>query len=81
MTNLNKKKKLHFIYKTVNLLTGEYYIGMHSTNNVNDGYKGSGTRLRYSIRKYGIENFECKILEWYSDRESLVAREKEIVTV
>jgi len=52
---------------------------MHSTNNIDDGYLGSGTRLRKSIRKYGKDYHEKEILEFLPDRESLVNREKEIV--
>lgn len=40
---------------------------------------GSGKRLRYSIRKYGVENHTKEILEFLDDRESLAKREKEIV--
>jgi group I intron endonuclease len=77
---LNETKKHFFIYKTTNLLNGRYYIGMHSTNNIDDGYLGSGTRLRRSIRKYGKHNFKCEILEYCSDFDSLKEREREIVT-
>jgi len=52
---------------------------MHSTNNLEDGYIGSGKRLRYSINKYGKNNHICEILEFLPDRNSLKAREKEIV--
>lgn len=79
MANYNKGKKHHFIYKTTNLINGKYYIGMHSTNNLKDGYLGSGKKLRSSINKYGVENFKCEILEFLTDRDSLVKREKEIV--
>jgi hypothetical protein len=79
MANLNKVKKYHFIYKTTNLLNGKYYVGMHSTSNLNDGYLGSGKRLRYSIRKYGIENFKLEIIEWLASREELVEKEKQLV--
>jgi hypothetical protein len=54
---------------------------MHSTDNLNDGYVGSGKRLWYSINKYGKENFKCEILEFLPDRRSLKEREKEIVNV
>jgi hypothetical protein len=74
-----KEKKYHYIYKTTNLKTGKFYVGMHSTDNLNDGYLGSGKRLRRSIRKNGIENFKLEILEFLSDRSSLKAREKELV--
>jgi hypothetical protein len=52
---------------------------MHSTSNLKDGYIGSGTRLRYSVRKYGIENFKFEILEFLPNRESLKDREKQLV--
>ena len=79
MANLNEVKKYHFIYKTTNLFNDKYYVGMHSTNNLKDGYLGSGKRLRYSIRKYGVENFKLDILEWFDSRKLLVEREIQLV--
>jgi len=76
-----KAKKYHFIYKTTNLLTGKYYIGMHSTDDLEDGYLGSGKRLRYSVRKYGKKNHQREILEFVDTREDLKAREKEVVSL
>lgn len=75
-----KQKDIHYIYKTTCLVTGRYYIGMHSTNNVEDGYMGSGKRLRHSMRKYGKENHIREILEFFDDRESLVEAEKAAIT-
>ena len=79
MANTNKDKKYHFIYKTTNLLNGKYYIGMHSTNNLNDGYLGSGTYFKNSVKKHGIENFKIEILYWKESRLELTNLEKEIV--
>ena len=79
MANLNQKKRYHFIYKTTNLKNDKFYIGMHSTNKLDDGYLGSGTILRRSIRKNGKENFKLEILEFFSDRSSLVKRENQLV--
>ncbi len=76
-----KEKKHHFTYKTTNLLNGKYYIGMHSTDNLEDGYLGSGKRLRYSINKHGKDNHVREILEYFETREELAAREKEIVSL
>jgi len=73
-----KQKKYHFIYKTINVLTGRYYFGMHSTDNLDDGYLGSGKRLRYSIRKYGKENHIREIVEFVDNRNKLIQREREI---
>ena len=75
------RKKYHFIYKTINLLSGRYYVGMHSTDDLNDGYLGSGTLLRRSIKKYGKENFKIEILEFLDSRKALVAREKEVISL
>lgn len=75
-----EEKKIHYIYKTTCLISNRYYIGLHSTNNLNDGYMGSGKRLRYSIRKHGIENHTKKILEFCNTREELALREIELVT-
>lgn len=74
-----EKNKIHFIYKTTNLITGKFYVGMHSTNNLNDGYLGSGKILRYSLKKYGSENHKIERLEFFEDREKLIEKETEIV--
>jgi hypothetical protein len=76
---MRREKKYHYIYKTTCKVTGKFYIGMHSTDNLEDGYIGSGKRLWHSIRKHGIENHEREILEFLPNRSSLKSREKEIV--
>jgi len=76
-----KEKQYHFIYKTTNLLNGKYYYGMHSTDNLNDDYYGSGRRLKCSLNKYGKENHKVEQLEFFPDRKSLIDREKEIVNL
>jgi len=75
-----QRRKYHFIYKTTCLVTGKWYIGMHSTDDLTDGYKGSGTHLARSIRKHGKKNHVCVILEFCVDRESLGLREEELIT-
>lgn len=76
---VRKQKTFHYIYKTTCLITNKYYIGMHSTNNLEDGYLGSGRRLKYSIMKYGKENHSKEILEFHENREELKKREHEII--
>lgn len=73
------QRKHHIIYKTTCTTTGKWYIGMHSTDNLRDGYLGSGTHLWRSIDKYGKENHHMEILEHLPDRKSLSEREKELV--
>lgn len=74
-----RQKKYHYIYKTTCNINGKYYIGMHSTDNLEDGYLGSGKRLWHSINYHGKENHEKVILEYCKNREQLKKREEEIV--
>ena len=55
------------------------YIGQHQTENLNDGYMGSGLRIKRAIKKYGIENFEKTILFECRSIEEMNAKEAEIV--
>jgi hypothetical protein len=73
------EKKYHFIYKTTDIRNGNFYIGMHSTNDLNDGYVGSGKRLKHLIYKHGKKIFNMEILEFLPNRKSLRERESEIV--
>jgi hypothetical protein len=74
-----KKYHYYYIYKTTNLINGKYYYGMHCTDNLNDGYIGSGTILKRSINKHGKENFKTEILEFLPSKEMLIKREKDII--
>ena len=78
---MRKERKYHFIYKTTNLLSGRYYIGMHSMDNLEDGYLGSGLYLKRSLNKHGKENHKLEILEFCTSREELKSRETEIVNL
>lgn len=55
------------------------YIGQHQTEDLNDGYMGSGIRIVRAIEKYGVENFEKTILFECSSVEEMNAKEAEIV--
>jgi hypothetical protein len=76
---MRRERKHHYIYKTTCKVNGKFYVGMHSTDNLEDGYLGSGKRLWHSIRKHGKENHSKEILEFLPNRSSLKDREKEIV--
>lgn len=74
------QRKFHYIYKiTRNDGSGKYYIGMHSTDDLEDGYFGSGTLLWHSIKKHGKEKHVMEVLEYLPNRTSLRLREKELV--
>lgn len=67
------------IYKTTNLINGKYYIGKHQTENLNDGYFGSGKLLKRAIKKYGIENFVTDILFIYDEEWKMNLAERILV--
>lgn len=75
-----KEKKYNYFYKITNLLNNHYYYGIHSTDNLDDGYMGSGKRLRYAYKKYGIENFTKEILKYFDTRKEAGNYEAEMVT-
>jgi hypothetical protein len=76
-----KTKKYHYIYKTLNLINGKYYVGVHSTNNLEDGYLGSGTAIVEAIQKYGEDNFKKEILEFFNCAEDKWLAEIKYVTL
>lgn len=72
-------KQNHFVYLTTNLINGKQYIGDHSTDNLQDGYIGSGNLILKAIKKYKKENFEFKILENFDTKEAaFISQEKYI---
>ena len=54
------------------MLNGKYYVGKHSTNNLNDGYIGSCDRLRKSVKKYGKEKADSITNPEMNLRQSLM---------
>lgn len=74
------KYKYHYFYKITNLINGHFYYGVHNTNNLEDGYMGSGNRLQYAYKKYGIENFNKEILKYFDTSKEAFEYEAEIVT-
>jgi hypothetical protein len=60
-----KEHDYHYIYKTTNLLNGNFYVGMHSTSDLNDGYLGSGVRVTRSIKKHGKKILVLKYSNFY----------------
>ena len=52
--------KHYLIYEIKNKLNGMIYVGKHVTDDINDSYMGSGLRIRYAIKKYGVLNAALK---------------------
>jgi hypothetical protein len=76
---MERKNKKHNIYKTINLVNGNFYWGVHDSIDENDGYFGSGEVLLKAVRKYGKENFRRVTKLLYDTAEEAFADERLIV--
>jgi group I intron endonuclease len=70
----------HIIYQTTNIVNNKIYIGVHSTNDLDDGYIGSGTTFSYAVKKHGKENFFREVLYFFDTRQQAEDKEAELVT-
>lgn len=69
-------KTYYYLYEVTNLINGKVYVGQHITNNINDGYLGSGKAIKAAIKKYGKSSFKKEILLFANSPESLNILEK-----
>lgn len=90
-----KNKKYHIVYKTTNLINNKCYVGVHSTNNLDDGYLGKGFYESYDVskikpdvngilaafKKYGVSSFIKEILFIFNTAKEAYEKEKEIVNL
>jgi hypothetical protein len=67
------------VYKTVNLVNGKFYIGVHKTDNPNDDYLGSGKFIKRAVAKYGEQNFRKEILAVFEIQREAFDLEKKLV--
>lgn len=75
------KHKYYYTYKVQCTAVGYedyYYLGKHVTSNLNDGYKGSGTKLWEYYKKYP-NDYTFTILEFYSNKTELNIAEQKLI--
>lgn len=75
------EKEHNIFYKTTNSVNGKFYYGIHSTNNLEDGYLGSGITMLKAIKKYGKESFTREIVADYSTRKEASEYESRVVSM
>ncbi len=73
-------KTYHYVYQTTNLMNQKIYIGKHSTNELDDGYLGSGSILIKAVKKYGRSNFKKEVLKFFTEEEKAYQYEADLVT-
>ncbi len=66
----------YIVYKTTCVINNKSYIGIHQTENLDDGYLGSGVAFKRALRQYGKESFSREIIEVCTSFEELLEREK-----
>lgn len=65
------------VYKTTHLVTGQYYIGRHVTDDLEDRYFGSGSSPMLKDKK----NLSKEIVEVFDCSELMVAKEIELIQI
>ena len=73
------KRKFHYVYR-IDRDDGKFYIGMHSTDLMEDGYFGSGTYLSNSLRYHGKDKHTKTILAFFETRQEAKDHEKFLIT-
>ena len=70
-----------YIYKitcTAGSFKNKFYFGQHTTNNLDDGYKGSGVKLRSYYKKHPNDYIK-EIISFHNTDEELNKAEYEII--
>ena len=71
--------KYNYVYLITDLTNNKKYIGKHSTNDLDDGYMGSGILLKEAQREKGMDNFKKDILHMCkTEGEAFKMERKEI---
>ena len=69
----------YIIYKITNTINDKTYIGSHMTENLEDGYMGSGNLIKQAILKYGLSAFKKDIIFMALDEDGMIWAEEELV--
>lgn len=71
------------VYQTTNLVNKKIYIGVHHEciNEKSCTYLGSGYRLDYAVRKYGLKNFKRITLYSFDNIIDAFIKERELVNI
>jgi hypothetical protein len=74
-----KDGRYHFLYCTEHLDTGNYYIGKHSTHDLDDGYQGSGDWIK-AWREREPDRLRTTPFLFFDSEEAAYLGEKDYLT-
>jgi hypothetical protein len=84
---------MYNVYITTNTVNKKFYIGVHRTKNLDDGYMGCGhyrgrklreqldTRLYRALRKYGDDAFITEVIHSFDNEVDAYKKEKELIDI
>jgi len=70
----------HFTYLTINTINNKFYLGKHTTKDLNDGYIGSGIAFKNAIKKHGYLNFQHYRLQFFTTAQDAYLAEGLLIT-
>lgn len=69
----------YIVYKVKNEVNDKIYIGSHKTDDIDDGYLGSGLNIKRAIQKYGLTAFTKEVLFIFDNETDMYRMEAELV--
>ena len=63
--------RYYIVYQTTCLVNGKIYVGQHQTDDIHDGYLGSGKNLRKAIIKYGKDSFVREVIAIFDNKTAM----------
>lgn len=79
ISNCIFKCMIHYVYEIKNIINDKIYVGKHSTENIDDGYMGSGKYISAAIKKHGLENFRKRIIKQFETAKEALEFERQLV--
>jgi len=79
LIKVKRNEMMYCVYKITNKVNQKIYVGCHKTDDLDDGYMGSGKPIKRAIEKYGIDNFKKEILKIFDNQKDAEEYEAQLV--
>ena len=77
---VGEKGKYYYFYCITNKENNKKYWGVHSTTNLDDGYRGSGRLLLQEMKTQPLSNYYKEIIKFFNDEQTMYAYEESAIT-